>query len=585
MKSMSVLVTLAVLGLTSTAGAQTFASARGDGICPSGYSPATAAQARGDQQAACSVLSQWAIARLAGGGSMDGRGYGCKIRDRDTRRLGDTLCHRAAAPTPPAGFVRQRGDGQCPSGYVLASATEAREDVDGACAALETWTIARLAGGGSMDGRGYGCKIRDADDRPLGDSLCRPAGAGEGRTDTECIVDTLLPDYRRRTFGWVQGGVAFGDRGRAGSVFAGAGDPALARGAAADYCKRKGYGWSIGATRGDVDDPHLDVTCCTALTAQSASVRPSLLAFVQGTLDHPEQLQTFGAADDIDQLERAAREAGYSISRDDLASLVGGPRKRSASACGGLGQPGCQQCSNSVTWYFPLNFCCIPMRTTCVEQSPILHCDRGLSPNARGLCDVNRSRWKPKGLDTSRGTCGRNKINCWQYDDQVRDQLDVDPKKLNFVTTLDASRRTLPRDGRYIFVYRTTDDRVAIRPYDRDEADRAFAYPGNCRQRTQFGNYACQTPGGKRGRSLHVRHSQINGGWQPVWCAGEMRIEGGSVCLINNESGHFKPPAACTEHVEDTLRAWGVSVASGAVSGSFDRYSASKTCTSFKDEL
>ncbi len=69
-------------------------------------------------------------------------------------------------------FNRAQGDGQCPSGYALATPQEARTDQTSACGVLGTWEIARLADGGSMDGSGYDCKIRDSDTRELGHSLC-----------------------------------------------------------------------------------------------------------------------------------------------------------------------------------------------------------------------------------------------------------------------------------------------------------------------------------------------------------------------------------------------------------------------------
>lgn len=64
----------------------------GDNSCPAGYRLATYAEASGDRNRACSVLGTWYIARLQGGGSMDGSGYACKTREQDTRSLGHSLC-------------------------------------------------------------------------------------------------------------------------------------------------------------------------------------------------------------------------------------------------------------------------------------------------------------------------------------------------------------------------------------------------------------------------------------------------------------------------------------------------------------
>jgi opacity protein-like surface antigen len=148
-----------------------FKASKGDGQCPAGFTLATPQEARANQQQACAALGEWYIARLAGGGSMDGPGYNCKIRDLDTRGVGDSLC-RAGSPAPIE-FKASKGDGQCSDGLTLATPQEARANEKQACAALGEWYIARLAGGGSMDGPGYNCKIRDKDDRKLGDSLCK----------------------------------------------------------------------------------------------------------------------------------------------------------------------------------------------------------------------------------------------------------------------------------------------------------------------------------------------------------------------------------------------------------------------------
>ncbi len=148
-----------------------FKASKGDGQCPAGFTLATPQEARANQQQACAALGEWYIARLAGGGSMDGPGYNCKIRDKDDRGVGDSLC-RAGNPAPIQ-FVASKGDGQCPAGFTLATPQEARANQQQACAALGEWYIARLAGGGSMDGPGYNCKIRDKDERGVGDSLCK----------------------------------------------------------------------------------------------------------------------------------------------------------------------------------------------------------------------------------------------------------------------------------------------------------------------------------------------------------------------------------------------------------------------------
>jgi hypothetical protein len=137
----------------------------GDTACPSGYSLATPAEATANQAAVCGKLGTWDIVRLAGGGSMDGPGYGCGIRDADNRALGHTACVQLD-------FVKPLGDKPCPAGSGLISPQQARARQAELCGKLGSWDIARLEGGGSMDGSGYGCGIRDWDTRGLGHALC-----------------------------------------------------------------------------------------------------------------------------------------------------------------------------------------------------------------------------------------------------------------------------------------------------------------------------------------------------------------------------------------------------------------------------
>lgn len=105
---------LLAFGLLAWAGAASAATgvhvARGDGICPAGQSPMSPARAQADAGRVCSSLGTWYIARLAGGGSMDGPGYGCTIRPRDDRDLGHTVCApvRTARPVSHPDVYRPR---------------------------------------------------------------------------------------------------------------------------------------------------------------------------------------------------------------------------------------------------------------------------------------------------------------------------------------------------------------------------------------------------------------------------------------------------------------------------------------------
>ncbi|GHG62197.1 hypothetical protein [Comamonas sp. JC664] len=145
---------------------QQFTEVLGDGSCPAGLTLVSPLVARASQSDICSQLGTWDIVRLANGGAMDGPGYGCGIRDLDTRTMGNTLCAQMT-------FTEVLGDTPCPPGTALLSPTEAEARQSEVCALLAPWDVARLAGGGAMDGSGYGCGIRYWDTRSLGNALCQ----------------------------------------------------------------------------------------------------------------------------------------------------------------------------------------------------------------------------------------------------------------------------------------------------------------------------------------------------------------------------------------------------------------------------
>lgn len=196
---------------------------------------------------------------------------------------------------------------------------------------------------------------------------------------------------------------------------------------------------------------------------------------------------------------------------------------------------------------------------------------------------TNKVSWIPQALDTSRGNCtlrGRyctapGTKNCWQCDDQDRDRLDMDWRHLSYADEVEPGE--ILKDGRYIYVLPAdpgnTVGRLRVRRYDRERGGPAcatyykqFQYWPNCRP--EGGN--CET-------YLHVRHSQLNAGWAPLFAAGEMRVWNGQVEVVNNESGHFRPPAdlalrACTEL--DRLR---VRSSASRKCGDYNEYSAELT--------
>lgn len=150
-------------------------------------------------------------------------------------------------------------------------------------------------------------------------------------------------------------------------------------------------------------------------------------------------------------------------------------------------------------------------------------------------CDLNRTNWIETPISNDRNASGEScgDMNCWKYDDTVRDQLNMNTSDLNLVTNV---KNGLPGDGRYIYVYRKSDNSILVRPYDRSETTFSLQYPGNCRALAsgRIALVGCKLPNLQSGGYLHVRHSQLNSGWDPVWCAGEMVIKNGKICLANN---------------------------------------------------
>lgn len=214
-------------------------------------------------------------------------------------------------------------------------------------------------------------------------------------------------------------------------------------------------------------------------------------------------------------------------------------------------------------------------------------------PGAMSVCgtqfSMSKLGWSDKGLSTDRGyvlpvnssnpaeRCPQSNksntqlngyINFWQCDDEYRDELNMKSSDLNYVTIIKKGTSLSGLDGRYIYVLSEDSNQLLIRSYDRYNYNNPnesycsqwyshFTYPDNIRQYDSGTKY------------LHVRHSQLNNGWNPLWSAGEMQIWNGQVTVINNESGHFKPPAANVQYVVDTLRAYGIPLSSDLKAGEY----------------
>ncbi|WP_433931551.1 hypothetical protein AB3662_44890 [Sorangium cellulosum] len=207
-------------------------------------------------------------------------------------------------------------------------------------------------------------------------------------------------------------------------------------------------------------------------------------------------------------------------------------------------------------------------------------------PTTSCSLNINTSGWQSKGLDTNRssndpsmnppcgicggtrlpsgtaaGACSSNTYNCWACDDACRDHLNMNWTDLNWVVNvtrcttsndlMNGGTDAQTRGARYIYVLRT-DNMLLLRRYDR-------SVPGNYYDNFQYsGNRNLGVSGDAEGDTntyAHVRHSQLNGGWNPVWCAGEMLVCGGKIAVINNASGHFQPSSACLNYVTQTLQA------------------------------
>lgn len=169
-KALGLALCLALIGMAfnvqSAIAAPGFQEVSGE-TCPQGYIYVTVDEAVKNRSEICSTLTEWSIARLADGGSMDGPGYDCKVRGEDSRQLGNAVCKQLNATIT-------NKDGYCPDGYTLATYSDAVSNQDTLCnnPQVGPWHIMRLHDSGSMDGPGYGCKIRPEDTRALGNSIC-----------------------------------------------------------------------------------------------------------------------------------------------------------------------------------------------------------------------------------------------------------------------------------------------------------------------------------------------------------------------------------------------------------------------------
>ncbi len=211
--------------------------------------------------------------------------------------------------------------------------------------------------------------------------------------------------------------------------------------------------------------------------------------------------------------------------------------------------------------------------------------------------EQSRETWRPVSLDTSRGgrlqdgekcTLGLSEPGCmnyWKWNDLFKNKLNMSDREITWVSRLSANFGALPSaEGRYVYVFKKSSagdfDEIVLRHSDEDPDNAGFRYEANCVAKKVGKQSDCKRTSRKEGSYVPVKHTQLNGGWGDVWCAGELRIENGAVCLVNNSSGHFKPPPSCAGKVVVSLALWKMPVSDSVVRGAHEIYKANRPCPS-----
>ena len=143
------------------------------GNCSEGFDLISLEEVNNDLATYCNLLKEWEIARIGSQGSISGSGYECEVKEWDENDLGVTICVQrsineikivVANETICLGKKR-----------TLLTVEEAMADREKYCKLVPYWGIARLAGGASIGGEGYMCRIKDSDRSSLGHALCGKA--------------------------------------------------------------------------------------------------------------------------------------------------------------------------------------------------------------------------------------------------------------------------------------------------------------------------------------------------------------------------------------------------------------------------
>lgn len=266
----------------------------------------------------------------------------------------------------------------------------------------------------------------------------------------------------------------------------------------------------------------------------------------------------------------------------------------------------------------------------CISSSPC-QSELGLEPDATNqyctLSAIKNKIWKTYPIDDSRdNTEDCNGMNCWKYDDIIKNKLNMDSNQLEYAEQIFGEQKPLleirahdiPHDGRYIYVIRTTDGKMVMRHYDQ-EYTTTNLFPLTVRfdysRFRDLNNYRLQgnnlsdglpctpfslLPLGATCNYLYVRHSQLNGtspavndsyqesnAWDPVYCAGELRVHNNKIDRINNRSEYFSPNAKCVLTVIAVLKALDIPIDDNVQTGSYKKISTSEVfdCRNTQNEI
>lgn len=137
--------------------------------CSEGFDLINFEEVNKDLSTYCNLLGEWEIVRIGYKGSISGSGHECKVKEWDEDDLNTALCVQRSLNEIK---IVATNETICPKKRTLLTVEEAIADLDKYCSLIPYWGIARLAGGASMAGEGYMCRITEIDRSSLGHALC-----------------------------------------------------------------------------------------------------------------------------------------------------------------------------------------------------------------------------------------------------------------------------------------------------------------------------------------------------------------------------------------------------------------------------